>query len=158
MELSLVDSAVAEEADHDLVAAAVLDGQREPHGDGQVTAHDGVSPHEALLHVEQVHGSALAAAGARDLAHQLGHHGIRGHAPGQRVAVVAVVGDDIVVLAEVGERPNRDGFLTYVEVEEASDLAVHVQALALLLEPTYEEHLLVQMRSMPLFLRGCHLG
>ncbi len=49
------------------------------------------------------------------------------HAPGEGVAVVAVGGDDVVVLAQDADRTDGDGFLSAVEVAEAADLLVLVE-------------------------------
>ena len=103
VEGALVHGAVAEEADADLVALAVLDGEGDAGGDGDVAADDGVAAQEARLGVEEVHRAALALGAAGGLAQHLGHAGAGIHAAGQGVAVVAIGGDDVVVVPERGQ-------------------------------------------------------
>ena len=57
------------------------------------------------------------------------------------MAVVAVVGDDLVVGAEGVDGADGAGLLARVEVEEAADLAARVHLGALLLEAPDEQHL-----------------
>ena len=100
VELALVDGAVAKEAQDDLIIAAILDGEGDAGGDAQLAADDGVAAHEIQFVAEQVHGAALAIAAPGGLAHQLGHDLLATYATGQRLTVIAVVGDDVIVLAE----------------------------------------------------------
>ena len=79
--------------------------------------------HETLGDVEQVHRSTLAAAGAGDFPHELGHDGRGVEPPGQSVAVVAVVGDDVVVVPKDRNGPDGYRLLPVVLVEESPDLA-----------------------------------
>ena len=78
---------------------------------------------------------------ARRLAEQLGHHRSGGHAPRQRVAVLAVGGGDVVVGPERGDAADRHRFLPDVEVAEAADLAQAVGLARLFLEAADEQHL-----------------
>ena len=56
------------------------------------------------------------------------------------MAVVAVARDDVVVLAQQGDRPGGDGLLADVKVEEAPDLALLVDTDAALLEMADTSH------------------
>ena len=141
MELALDDGALAEEAAGDAVASGELVGQREPDGDREAAADDRVAAVEAALRVEEVHRAAPPAAAARRLAVHLGHERGRRQAARERVAVVAVGGDERVVRPERRHGPGRDRLLADVEVEEAADLAQAVQLGRLLLEAPDEEHL-----------------
>ena len=88
-----------------------------------------------------MHRPTLAAAGACDLAHELGHHLFGVQPPGQGVAVVPVVGDYVVAVLEDRYGADGHGLLADVLVEEPSDLALLVRAAALLLEPADQQHL-----------------
>ena len=61
-------------------------------------------PRKFRLAVEQVHRAALAARAAVDAAEQLGHHRARRHAARERLAVIAVGRDDVVVRAQHRDR------------------------------------------------------
>src|SRR5262249_15726403 len=74
--------------------------------------------------------------------------------PGQGVAVVAVVGDQVVVGAHLAYGADPDRLLADVEVEEAADLPLDVELGAALLEPSDEQHLAVEGQR----LRSIHLS
>jgi hypothetical protein len=137
---------LAHEADDDLVAAAVLDGEADAGGDRHVPADDAVSAEEVRVAVEEVHRAALAARAAVDAPEELGHDRARRHAARERLPVVAIRGDDVVVVAQHGERAGGDRFLPDVQVAEAADLAERVRLAVLLLEAALQEHRVEQLR------------
>ena len=119
-----------------LMAKATPGGQRD------VAADDRVAAEEALLGVEEVHRAALALASSRSPCPAARPSpALALHAPGQGMAVVAVGGDDIVVLAEDADRADRHRLLAAVLVEEAADLLVLIEHLRPLLEPADQHHL-----------------
>ena len=140
MEGPLVHRPVPEEAERDLVGAAQADAVAHARGHRQVAAHDAVSPEVAEGDVVEVHAAALAAADPGGLAAELGQERTRVGAAGERVAVVAVGGDEVVVGAQEAHRPDPHRFLSDVEVEEAADLPLDVELGAALLEAADEEH------------------
>ena len=99
VELALGDRAFAEEAGGDDVVAPHAVGEREPDRQRQAAADDGVAAVEIGRAVEQMHRAAAPAAAAFLLAVHLGQR--RGHryAAHQRVAVLAIGGDDAVALS-----------------------------------------------------------
>src|SRR3546814_17023538 len=75
-----------------------------------------------MLDAEHVHRAALALRDARLAPRQFGHDHLGIDAIGEHVAMVAVTGDDAVLVAvERRLQPDRDGFLTDVEVAETAD-------------------------------------
>ncbi len=72
---------------------------------------------------------------------QLGHDGARRAAAHQRVAVVAVVGDEVVVGTSGVKGTDGDGLLADVEVEEAADLGLRIGLRGVFLEAADEQHL-----------------
>ena len=67
---------------------------------------------------------------------------LRAHAPGQRVAVVAIRRDHVIIVAEHPDRADSDRFLSAVLVKEAADLvALLIQHLRPLLEAADQHHL-----------------
>ena len=105
-------------------------------------ADDGVAAHHEALLVEIMHGAAETLRAARRLAEKLGHAGIRARAARQRVPVVAVGGDQVIVGPRGRHGTGDDRFLADVEVAETADA---VPTLVLLggafLETPDEEHL-----------------
>ena len=148
VEGALVDGPVAEEADHDLVGLAQADGVAHARGERQVAADDAVPAEVAARHVVEVHAAALAAADAGGAAPQLRHQRPRVGPAGERVAVVAVGAEEVVVGPQQAHGPDRDGLLADVEMEEAADLALHVDLRAALLETPDEEHAPVQRERL----------
>ena len=140
MELALVHGAVSEEDQDDSVLLLHLDAEAYADADGHLPADYGVSAHEVLLCVEQVHRAALAAARPGGPAAQLGHARLGVHTSGQRVAVVPVVSDDVVLRLKRADSANGHSFLAYVQVEEASYETLHVEPGACLFELSDEKH------------------
>src|SRR5207245_10723300 len=119
-----VGGAAAEEAEADLVRPAQPDAVADPRRQRQVAAYDPVPAEIPLGDVVEVHGAALAAADAGDLPAQLGQQQPRVGAAGQRIAVVTVVRDEVIVGAHLADRAHPDRFLPDAEVEDAADLAL----------------------------------
>ena len=141
MEGAVVHRGFAEIADRDLLRFPILGSEGEPGCERDVPSHDAVAAHEAAPGVEQVHRPALALGGTRGLAEQLGHDRARRHAASQRVPVLAVGADDVVVRSQRGDTAYRDRLLPDVEMAETADLAEAVGFAGLLLEPADEHHL-----------------
>jgi hypothetical protein len=118
-----VDHRLAHEADADLVAVAVLDRERDAGRERHVAADDAVTTKEVGLPVEEVHRAALAARAAIDATEELGHHGPRRDAARERLPVVPVGRDDVIVGTQHRQRAGADAFLADVQVAEAADLA-----------------------------------
>jgi hypothetical protein len=87
-----------------------------------------------------VHGAALALGAAGGLAVELGHELVHAHADGDGVAVVAVGGDDVVVLAHEGAAAHGHRFLADVEVQEPTDLLGLIGAQRTFLEAADAHH------------------
>ena len=118
-----VHGRLTEEAQADLVASPVPDREAEPRRERDVPADDAVTAHEPLRRVEEVHRPALTLRAPRRLAEQLRHDRGGGDAPGERLPVLAIRADDVIVVAQRGERADRHGLLADVEMAEAADLA-----------------------------------
>ena len=117
VERALVGGAVAEEHHGDGILVQVFLGQRGADGDGDAAAHDAVGAQHAHIHIRDMHGAALALAVAGLTSHQLGEHPAQIGALGDAVAVAAVVGNDVVVVGQVGADAHADGLLAVVGVD-----------------------------------------
>ena len=122
---------------------------REPDagGDRHVAADDGVAAAEVPFGRRRGASSRRGRADAGGACRKLGHEARGSHAARQRVAVVAVVRDDVVVGAQRRIAPTADRLLADVEVQEAADLALARTSRATLLEAPDEEHLTVSFES-----------
>ncbi len=116
-------------------------------GDRDVAAHDAVAPEVAGGHVVEVHAAALAAADAGGAAAQLGHQRAGVGAAGERVAVVAVGAQEVVVRPQQAHGPHAHGLLPDIKMQEAADLSLHVELGAALLETPDQQHGPVQRES-----------
>ncbi len=100
MKLALRRRAFAEAADRHPVLALHLVGKRNADGERQSARHDGIAAIEAMLGIEQMHRAAASPAAALDLAIHLGHDVPHRHAAGERMAMLAIGGDQGVVRVE----------------------------------------------------------
>ena len=69
----------------------------------------------------------------------------------ERVAVIAIVSDEVILLLHGLDETNRDRFLSDVEVQKAADLAVGVLLSSALLKPANQYHLPVEAEQVILF-------
>ncbi len=141
---ALVDRAVAHEGHAGALQALVLEPVGEAGAERHLAADDAVAAPVVAGGVEEMHRAALALGAAGHLAVELRHERVQLHADRDGVAVVAVGGDDVVVLAH--QRAAADGhrLLADVEMQEAADLLGLVGAQAALLEPADAHHHAVQ--------------
>src|SRR5207244_152136 len=99
-----------------------------------------VTAPEIFRGVEIMHRTALAFRAAGRLAVELGHERFRVHADGDRVAVIAVSSDHVIVLAHQRTATDRDGLLANVEMKKAADFFSLIGAKRTLLEPPDAHH------------------
>ena len=64
------------------------------------------------------------------------------------MAVVAVVGDDVVLVAQGVDRPHRAGFLPDVQVQKAADVPAPVHLPRHVLELADEHHLPIEKQAL----------
>ena len=93
-----------------------------------------------MLDPEDVHRAALPSGGASGAPVELRHHRPRLEPLGERLGVVTVGGQNVVVLPQGTDQPESHGLLADVEVTEAPDLPDRIGLLRLLLEAPVEEH------------------
>src|SRR2546425_8266006 len=141
MEGADVDRGFTKEAQTYLIASFVLAGERESGREGNVTTNDSMATHESALDIEQVHRAALALRAPGGLPEQLRHHRVRRDSLDQRLTMLAVGADDVVVVPQRPECADTHGFLTDVQMAEAADLGQRVRLGRLFLEVTNEQHL-----------------
>src|SRR4051794_40217097 len=139
-ERPLVGRAVAEDAERDVLRAAVVGGEGHARGEREVAADDAVATHEAVLEVEHVHGAAAPVRDALLAAEQLGHDAVRLGAARERVAMRAVGRDEVVLVAHRAHGADDGRLLADREVQEAADLGLRVHLTRSLLEAADEHH------------------
>lgn len=126
----------------------VLGGEGEAGADGCLGADDAVAAEVPVRAVEHVHGATLALGAAGDFSVHFGHAGACGHAAGEGVTVVAVRGDDWVVVVEGVDGADGEGFLADVEVTEAADFGLLVGLGAAVLKLADEDHVAKELDDL----------
>src|SRR3569832_662255 len=153
VEGALVVRGVAEEADRDLVGLLHLDGLGHADRERERAADQRVAAHEMMFDVEDVHGAAAALARSRLFSVELGHHLFGIGAALDGVDVVAVTGDHVVMTRTRRlQHAVAAGLLAGIEMEESTDLALHIGFVAALLKTPREKHLAQQ----PFLVSGVH--
>ena len=139
---ALVGGAVAGHGEDDVLGLVVVGRQRDAGRQRQRAAHDPVAAEEAPVPVEEVHGAAAAARAAVHAAEQLGHDLAGRHPAGDGLAVLAVGGHQVVLVAERLGGADDGRLLADAQVQEAADLRLRVHLAGALLEAPDQQHLL----------------
>jgi hypothetical protein len=149
--------AFAEKAERDPAVAPVLAGERDARGQRDVAAHDAVAAEHVVLASNMCIDPPRPFEQPVALPKSSAKKSARSHSLGQGDAVVAVRGDDVVVGPKSGDRTDRHGLLSDVEMQKPADFALRVPARALLLDPANQEHVAVQFCEVFQLLFGARL-
>ena len=103
-------------------------------------ADNGVPAVHVVFLVEVMHGTAEAAGAAGRFAEKLGHAGISGSSARQRMGMIAISGDQVVVRPRRCDRADHDRFLPDVEMAEAADLLRLILLTGAFLETPDQQH------------------
>jgi hypothetical protein len=102
---------------------------RRAHRNRQAGRHHAIGAQHAHRKIRNVHRAALAAVEARGLAEQFGHHAAQIGALGQRVAVTAVGGGQVVGRVQVRADAGGHGFLPGGQMQRAAHPGARARAL-----------------------------
>src|SRR3546814_21138395 len=117
----------------------------EPGAERDLRADDAVTAIEFMLDAEHMHRTALALGNTGLASGQLGHDDLWVDTIGEHVAMVAIAGDDAVLVAvERRLQPDRDGFLSAIEVAEAAEQHQTIVLARLLLEKEDPTHFAIE--------------
>ena len=147
VELPFRHGAIAEETRRHPLATGHRIGERESDRNRQPPADNRVASVEAGRGIEDVHRAAPPTAAALLLPVHLGHQPAGVDPARQRVAMLAIGGDDGVFCRQRTHATGGDSFLPDVEVQESPDLPRAVQLGTLLLEPPNAEHVTQERES-----------
>jgi hypothetical protein len=142
---ALVHGCVAEITQGHGVFAPIAGGKGKTCGQRGMASDDAVASHKTTLGVKDVHGAAIPLRGTGAFAVELGHHRAGFGAAYQRVGMVAVGGDDIVIRAGGKHRANGHRFLANIEMAEASDFLLSVALGGSLFKTPTEQHRTVHL-------------
>ena len=123
------------------VSLQILQGETESQAQRSLARNDAVAAPEILVRSEEMHRAAFAFRATGLLAEHFRHAFVHAHAYGERVTVVSIGRDEMVVGA--AERNGADGyrFLADVKMQKASHFAGAVIFQARLLETADANHL-----------------
>ena len=96
--------------------------KRKPHGERQAAADNRVAAIEIAALLEQMHRTAPPAAAALLFAVHLRKHCCHRHAADKRLSMLAIGGNDTVVLLKHRNDANRNGLFSIIKVKETPDL------------------------------------
>src|SRR5690606_40811604 len=116
-----VRRAVAEEADGDLLRAAILCRPRRAVRDREMRADDRVAAKHVVLDARQMHRAALAAHQARRVAHELAQDRGHRHAAHERVVMAAIRTEGVILGPHGDAEARRDSLLAEREMTRALD-------------------------------------
>ena len=145
MEGALVNGGFAKEAERDLIRSLVFTREGQAGSERNLAANNRVSAEKIDLHIKQVHRAAFAARTARGFPIKLCHHSIRRNALRDRLSMLAVARNDIIVLANRRDGADADCLLTDVQMAEAANLAQVVRLGAFLFKAPTQKHLPIQL-------------
>src|SRR5207248_651368 len=122
VERTLVNRAIAKKTKRDAIFISIFAREGQSRGERDVRADDGMSAVHVVAAIEKMHGSAETARATGFLAEQLGHTRISARSARERMSVIAISGNDVVVTTRSGNRAADDCFLANVKMAEAADL------------------------------------
>ncbi len=140
MKCALIDCTVPEEAERHSIFAAIFRGERHSRRERNVRADDGVTAIHVIFFVEEMHRTAEPTRATGFLAKQLGHAGIGAGAARERVCVIAIRRDDVIVVAHRRNRTRHQSFLPDIEMTEAANLLRLILLARTFFETTDQQH------------------
>ena len=149
MEGAFIGSTITEAAYADGVVTHDLGSQSTAGGDELASTDDAVSAQMVhLLHVSDVHGTALALAVAGDLAEQLSHCQLGVCASGDRVAMTTMGGGEIISGFDGCEGACFGGLLTDAQMNVACQHALGEAVCCVLFKCTNPNHGPVKLHQL----------
>jgi hypothetical protein len=140
--------ALSEEAEDDLIAAAVVDGESRAGCQREMAADDRIATHETALDVDKVHRAPFPATQTRATAEELRHHRLGVRPSRQAMTVIPIGGKDIVIGSEGINGAHRHRFFADIQVTEAADLPQGIHLRAPFLKAADQQHLFVEIYAI----------
>src|SRR5260370_17634925 len=140
-----MEAAAAKEASLPVIFFPISGREGHSRRERNVRANDRVSAVHVIFLVEEMHRTAEALRAAGRFAKEFGHTRVGAGSARERVSVIAICGDDVIVLAHRGDGTDDNRFLADVKMAEAADfLRLILLARAFLKAPNQQhqrEHL-----------------
>src|SRR5439155_19393514 len=146
MEGTLVNGAITQETKSTAIFSAIFTGKSQAAGEGQVPTYNGMAPIHVIGTIEKMHGPAQASRASGRLAQEFSHAGGKTGASSNDMGVIAVGGDDVIVLARCSQGSNCNGFLADIEVTKPSNFLLLVSLRRTLFKTPNEKHLVEKVK------------
>jgi hypothetical protein len=121
-------------------------------------ADDGIPSHEVDLGSKQVHRAPLPLAQTSRLAEQLSHHPFWVSPTHDRLGVLAVGGEDVIVFVQGSGSTGRNGFLAAVEMQKAGDVSLGLLFRTGFFKFPTKHHLFEQLNQFMVWQDGPEFG
>src|SRR5688572_14659751 len=122
MKCALVDRAVAEKTKRDPVFVSIFAGKGKTARQRHVGPDDGVPAVHVSPFIKVMHRTTEAAGAAGLLPEKLRHACVGAGSARKRVGVIAISGDDVIVIARGRNRADHNCLLSNVEMTKPADL------------------------------------
>src|SRR5437588_3591317 len=140
VERALIDRAVAEEAECYTIFVTVFDRKGQSNSQRHVGADDRMAAIHVILAVEKMHRAAQAARTAGFFSKELCHACVGAGAASKSMRVIAVSGDDIIIVAHRGNRAGHNGLLADIKMTKTADLLRLILLAGAFLKTPDQEH------------------
>src|SRR6202043_1062433 len=140
MKRTLIDRAISEEAKRHAILATVFRSKSQPSGKRNVRPDDGMPAIHVIRLVEKMHRAAEPTRTAGFFAEKFRHASVGARAAGQRVTVIAIRSDDVIIRPWGRHRTDGDCLLSNVKMAGASDLPRLILLTRALFETSDQQH------------------
>src|SRR4029077_12996843 len=103
VEGALIDRSITEKAERDAIFAAILDSESQSHRQRNVSGDNGVTSVHVMLLVEKMHRATQAARTPCFFPKKLRHTCVGAGAASESVSMIAVGGDNVVIITNGGD-------------------------------------------------------
>jgi len=152
VELALVGSAVTVHGNTEVFLSLVLLTKGQTGSNGQLSAHNSVSTIEVVLGVIEMHGASLSKRRTSFPCHHFSENSVGSVTTGVGSAMVAVGSDQAVVTGHCHLHALRNGLLSIVQMQKASDFSLLVEHVGENLHSSHDSQFLESFEE--LFLCG----
>ena len=108
--------------------------------------YNGMASIHVIGAIEKMHGPTQTSRASGRLAQKLSHASVKTGTSGNRMGVIAVGSDDVIVITRCGQGSNHDCFLANIEVTKPSNFLLLVSLGGALLKAANEKHLVEQVK------------
>ena len=108
--------------------------------------YNGMASIHVIGAIEKVHGPTQTSRASGRLAQKLSHASVKTGTSGNRMGVIAVGSDDVIVITRCGQGSNHDCFLANIEVTKPSNFLLLVSLRRTLFKTPNEKHLVEKVK------------